>query len=356
MAAFFSRANFSTYTFPAGTPVTTQQMSFYFNSRIVTDRTTGDYALNTRFGNRPNRVAIGTTTNLQPEYHFTAAKARNNNWRTEFAENMVKDPMFSKNFANRIWKSMFGMGMAEPVDQLDPARLDSLNPPDDGFAFQATHPELLDALSRELVAYNFGLREFVKLIANSSAYQLSSRYSSDWNLSMVGLFPRHYPRRLDGEEVHDAVVQVSGVVPRYTVQGWGTTISWAMQLQDPQEPRSNGGAANFMNYFLRGNRDTQPRLQAGSIQQQLAMMNDSFVTSRVRTSASPVLQRIAKLTNNSDIVDELYLTFLGRMPSTTERQKSVAVLAKATTAATKNTAIDDLAWALVNKLEFIFSM
>lgn len=356
MAAFFSRTNLATYSFPAGTPQTTQQMSFYFNSRVISDRPTGDYALNTRFGNRPFRVAIGNTTTLRPAYHFTNAGARNAGYRSEFAENMIHDPMLAKNFANRLWKAMFGVALAEPVDALDPARLDSTKPPEAPWEFQATHPELLDALARELTAYNFGLKEFIRLLANSSAYQLSSRYSGDWNLAMVGLFARHYPRRLEGEEVHDALVTITGIVPRYTIQNWGNPISYAMQLLDTQEPRSNSQAANFMNLFLRGNRDTQLRSQAGSIQQQLALMNDTFVTTRLKVNASPELQQIARIASNSELAEELYLTFLGRMPSDSERAKAVAHLARSTTTQARNLAIEDLAWVLINRLDFIFSM
>jgi hypothetical protein len=256
---------------------------------------------------------------------------------------MIHDPMLAKNFANRLWKAMFGVALAEPVDALDPARLDSTKPPEAPWEFQATHPELLDALARELTAYNFGLKEFIRLLANSSAYQLSSRYSGDWNLAMVGLFARHYPRRLEGEEVHDALVTITGIVPRYTIL-------------DTQEPRSNSQAANFMNLFLRGNRDTQLRSQAGSIQQQLALMNDTFVTTRLKVNASPELQQIARIASNSELAEELYLTFLGRMPSDSERAKAVAHLARSTTTQARNLAIEDLAWVLINRLDFIFSM
>ena len=39
---------------------------------------------------------------------------------------------------------------------------------------------------------------------------------------------------------------------------------------------------NFLNAFLRGNRDDQPRKPDGSISQALGLMNDNFVMSRVK--------------------------------------------------------------------------
>jgi hypothetical protein len=125
-----------------------------------------------------------------------------------------------------------------------------------------------------------------------------------------------------------------------------------MQLPDTV---SGGPAAAFMNTFLRGNRDTQPRSQAGSILQQLTLMNDAFVTNRTKVAASPVLANISKLTDNDAAVEQLFLTFLSRYPSDTERQLAVNTLKAATTATLRNNTIEDLAWVMMNKLDFLFS-
>jgi len=352
MAAFFSRLSYTQYSFPAGTLQADINASPYNQSWIVDDRTTGQYDLNTNYGNRPNRTAVGTIRNVQPSYQFSGATPKAGSWRFEFADNMVNDPMFSRNFANRLWKAMFNMALADPVDQLDPARLDPGNPPPSPWTFQATHPELLEQLAAELRNRNYSLREFLRLIAESSAYQLSSRYSGDWELSYVPLFARHYARRLDAEEVHDAVAKSTGNFPKLAVAGWANTVSYAMQLPDTVE---NNTSATFLNYFLRGNRDTQPRSAQGSIQQQLALMNDTFVTGRIHMNQSPNLTAIAKLTDRAQIIDEMFLTFLGRFPDSYEKGRADAMLAKATTTALKNTTLEDMAWSLINKLDFLFS-
>jgi hypothetical protein len=203
----------------------------------------------------------------------------------------------------------------------------------------------------------------------SSAYQLSSRYDGDWKVDYVPLFARHYPRRLMAEEIHDAITSSTGVPGKYTIQATffrsspsapaemlPDPVIWAMKLQDTSEPRNNGGnATTFMNSFLRGNRDTQQRTQAGSILQQLTLMNDAFVTNRTKVSASPTLQSIAKLPNDAAMLNEIFMTFLGRMPSDSERTSGLNFLSKSTTAASKSTAIEDLAWATLNKVDFVFS-
>ena len=348
MAAFFSRVDVRGRANVAG--------NFYNNSTDVTERATGTYDLNTNFGNRPNRVGIGSIRNVTPEYRNGQAPAMNANWRALFADQITADPMFARNITNRLWKAMFNLALVEPVDGLDPTRLDPDNPPPSPWTFQTAHPVLLDRLARHFRNSNFNMRETLRLIAESSAYQLSSRYDGEWKMDYVPLFGRHYPRRLDGEEVHDALVQATGVFQNYVVQNMEEQFRWAGQLPDTTEPRNNlGGATTFMNVFLRGNRDTQPRSQAGSVLQQLTLMNSTFVLDRIRMNSSPTLRESAKITNNRDLIYDLYLRFLARLPDETEATRAEAHLARATNATQRNSYIEDMAWALVNKLEFIFS-
>jgi hypothetical protein len=144
----------------------------------------------------------------------------------------------------------------------------------------------------------------------------------------------------------------------YTVEGWGDVrVVKAMELPEPTEPRSNGTANAFMNTFNRGNRDTVQRSQNGSILLQLNVMNNTLVTERIRaagSAASPFVVAQTKNASNEQVVEELFLTFLSRQPSEYERDMALKLLSgKAGVART--TVIEDLAWSLVNKLDFLFS-
>jgi hypothetical protein len=359
MAAFFSRQDVAIH------PEFRNTGSFYVGSYVVSDRAAGEYALNTTNGNRPARCAPEATVSnnrcsmtmvLQPEYHVTGSKpAEGQTWREAFAQNMVADPMLARNFANRLWKEMFSLGLVDPVDTMDPARLDPNNPPPAPWTLQATHPVLLESLAAELRRNNYDLRAFLKLIASSSAYQLSSRYPGEWKIEYVPLFARRYPRRLEGEEVHDAIVKATGSMASYTVQNFPAPVSWAMELPDPSEPRSNTGVLAFLNAFLRGNRDTQQRNQSGSILQQLYLMNDNVVLSRNKVTSSANLRALANNSNNEQVIEEMFLLFLGRKPVPAEHNEVMNLLAKSTSQAMRNAAVEDLAWALINKTEFLFS-
>jgi Protein of unknown function (DUF1553)/Protein of unknown function (DUF1549) len=354
MAAFFSRTRFTRY--PEPNPLPGQVASYMFASYDVEDATSGTYDLNTSYGNRPNRTKLGNTVNLTPTYR-TGATPPDGAWRAAFAANLVSDPLFSRNLVNRLWKQMFNLGIIDPVDTIDPARIDVNNPPPDPWTLQPTHPVLLDKLANEFVKQGFQLRPFLRLLVQSSAYQMSSHYDGDWSPDYIPLFARHYPRRIEGEEVHDAIAKATGILGSYAIQYFGDNkVSWAMQLPDPSEPRGNEGNANgFMSTFFRGNRDNLQRNQSGSIQQQLYLMNDQFVTNRVKVAASPKLKAMTQITNDSDLVDEAFLTFLSRYPTDYERSKALPFLAQANTAALRSTAIEDLAWVCINKVDFLFS-
>ncbi len=346
MAAFFSRLNMPQRSAPAG--------NYYYRSFDVSDRATGTYDLNTNWGNRPDRVPVNNVRNITPEY-FGGLTPSDGNWRKAFAEFMGNDPMLARNFANRLWKEMFNLALVEPVDSLDPARLDPQNPPPAPWTLQATHPELLEQLAKFLAAYDFNLRGYLRTIVQSTAYQLSSRYGGEWKYEYVNSFARHYPRRLMAEEVHDAIVTATGVATYYRVTGFEKPLEYAMQLPEPAEPRTDGAAATFLNFFLRGNRDSQPRSSSLSILQQMNLMNDNFVAYRVKTITSPNLAAVAKLGSDEEAADELHLMFLSRLPTAREKQLTVEYLSKASSAAERGPLIEDLAWVMINKPEFLFS-
>ena len=188
--------------------------------------------------------------------------------------------------------------------------------------------------------------------------RLSSRYDGEWKPDYVPLYARHYARRLEAEEMHDALAQASGNLPAYTIAGFSEPVRSAWGLPDTSEPQNNAGnGRNFMDVFLRGNRDTQVRRQDGSILQQLALMNDPFVRDRIRVASSANLQAASRMTDPNAIVNHLFPLYLGREANATERQKAVLFLSRAitATAAAKNTAIEDLAWTLINKIDFLYS-
>ena len=86
----------------------------------------------------------------------------------------------------------------------------------------------------------------------------------------------------------------------------------------------------------------------------MAIMNDSFVTNRTRITA-PTLAVLFKIGGNAEVVEEIYLTFLGRTPTEAESQMAVKYLAAAPNATERNNYLEDLVWTCINKADFVFS-
>jgi len=314
-----------------------------------------DYQLNTTTGNRPPRQPIGTVKTIPPAYIFTGeTPQKGENYRAAFARMITADPQFARATVNYLWAYFFGVGLVDPPDTFDPARLDPDNPPPAGWTLQPSNPRLLNALTQAFIANHYDIQWLMRQIVNSSAYQLSSRYDGTWNDAWYSLYARKMVRRLWGEEIHDAVAVSSNQLPSYNITTYGT-ITYAMQFPEPVgiPDGTSGNISGFLDSFLRGNRDDQPRSQDGSILQALNLMNDSYIMTRTSstTPATGLLPAALKLTN-TQLVNTLFLAVLSRYPTSAEMTIALGNLAST---ATRSTEAQNLLWSLYNKVDFIFN-
>jgi hypothetical protein len=154
------------------------------------------------------------------------------------------------------------------------------------------------------------------------------------------------------EELLDAVTAATGVPINYTVSPAGTPpVTLAMKLPDTLE--GGGVAGRFLDNFGRGNRDDEPRETDSSIIQALSMMNDGgLIIPRIRrtTAGSTVAKALAASSDPAVITETLYLATLSRYPSEDEKAQAIAYL-KSGNLGQKS---EDLQWALLNSLEFLF--
>ncbi len=107
---------------------------------------------------------------------------------------------------NRVWLHHFGRGLSN-------------NPNDFGtMGTSPTHPELLDWLTREFINSGGSLKALHRLLVTSAVYRTASQSSADletWN-NLLDVDPdnrllgRMSRRRLDGEEIRDAMLATAG--------------------------------------------------------------------------------------------------------------------------------------------------
>jgi len=305
----------------------------------VVDRPGGAYFVNTRgnVGQRPLRSGGPYT----PVYMLTGERAATNDYRAELARIMTADIQFGRAIANRVWAQLMGVGIVDPVDGFDLAE----------YQTQASHPELLDALATDFMQNGYSLRRLIRTIAGSATYQMSVHYPGTWQESYRTLFARKLARPLDAEEIHDSVMQATGMQNLYFVDGFDAPVSWAMQLPDTNEPRRTNDALSFMSVFGRGNRYDTTRTSDSSILGSLSLMNTTFITNKITAQGSSNVTRFLQ-TNSSDeeLLDRLFLQTLSRRPTTDEKAAALALRGR-----NRTEWAEDLQWTLLNKLDFLFN-
>jgi uncharacterized protein DUF1549/uncharacterized protein DUF1553 len=352
MASFLSHTE--TVTNPVGDRPNHNYWTVQNDNRYKTD-----YPLNTTTGNRPARQPTNGVNRVAPVYWFNGHKpASGEDYRVALAREVTSDFQFARAAVNYIWKEFFGVGLVDPPDQFDPARLDPDHPPPAPWSLQPSNPRLLNALAQDFLNRKYDLKSLMREIANSNAYQLSARYNGTWDPAWQNLYARKLVRRLWAEEVHDSIVQISGIVPTYktTINGVAFgPFNWAMQFPETDgTPDNNGPVSRFLDAFLRGNRVDQDRSPEGSPSQALDLMNDPIVMTRIRatgTGASASL--LARNLNLADdqLVTNLFLAVLSRYPTDTEMSQALKNLK----AGARTQEAENLLWLLYNKVDFIFN-
>jgi Protein of unknown function (DUF1553) len=263
---------------------------------------------------------------------------------------VVADRQFARAAVNYMWAYFFGMGIVDPPDQFDPARLDPDNPPPAPWTLQPSNPELLEALTSDFIASKYDTKHLMRLIVNSQAYQLSSDYDpAAWDVAWQPLFARKLVRRLWSEEVADSI-SLSANIPNNFKFDNGTTSPWAMQYPEPAKETSALLAA-----FLPGDRDLEPRKQDGAIQQALALMNDGTVMNKLNVTGTGSAQSLLSLadatSNNAGATNLLFLNILSRYPTVDELASANTFLSSGS----RTQKMQELMWTLYNKVDFMFN-
>ena len=256
--------------------------------------------------------------------------------RLAFANWLVAadNPYYARNIVNRAWAHLLGRGIVEPLDDV---RL--TNPP--------SHPELLNALSQDFIDHKFDFRHLLKAIVASRTYQASASVTPT-NIADEQNFSRAVLRRLDAEVLLDAICQTTGIPEKFDGVPAG---SRAIQLWDSQVPHF------FLGIFGRPVRLTPcdcERAGAPNVSQVLHVLNSPEIQAKLAHDAG-FLAELARRPGLTDkqLIEEIYLTFFSRYPSNEERTTAEKYLQ--THAAKRQSAIEDLAWSMLNSLEFVFN-
>ncbi len=258
------------------------------------------------------------------------------------------NPWFAKNLVNRVWSWLLGRGIIHEPDDIRPD-----NPP--------SNPELLAYLEQEFVRSRYDLKSLYRLILTSTTYQLSSVARSD-RPEAAANFAQYPLRRLDAEVLIDALCQITGTTERYS------SIVPEPYTYIPENHRSialpDGSISSaFLEQFGRPARDTgleSERNNRTTANQRLHLLNSSHI--REKIEKGPKLKELMKSGKEPrEIVAELYLTILSRLPTDEELQLPGVAPPAPRPQRTGNKVKPreppvptDLIWAMINSSEFLY--
>ncbi len=273
---------------------------------------------------------------VYPEFLLTKERpAARVNPRAEFARMITGHPQFAKATVNLIWAKLMTVGIVDPPLNWDLDRQDPKNPPPAPWTIQPSHPELLEALADDFVQHNYDLRHVMRTICRSKAYQLSSRFDGEYKPEWDRYYARKLVRHLSAEEIYDAVSKATNV--------FGHGLHY---LQDTYGVNDQGKPDEDLQRFLNLQKE-----EKGSIVQESLMLNSNVIKKKILPSPDGSRARDLLSKNppvsNKQIAQELFLATLSRYPTERELVTAVKHLEDY-----RDKGVEDLQWALINKLEF----
>jgi hypothetical protein len=223
-----------------------------------------------------------------------------------------ENPYFAKAVVNRVWARFFGVGLIEPVDNLDGEAGSELS-------------GLLDEVAGQFRAHGYNLKFLIRVLTATRAYSLSSAASQGGSTTPV--FASMPVRGLSPEQLFDSLTQATGA-------------------------EAADGRARFLELFA--NREERAVEAETTIVQALTLMNGSYIDSATNPETSQVLGAIVKVPflDTPGRIETLFLATLTRRPRPEELSLLVRFVERRKTAADQEKALADIFWAILNGPEF----
>jgi hypothetical protein len=307
--------------------------AFFHRLQRTTVKETGEMVLWS--ADQGEIVQPRTSQQMQPWVPGAAiiATAESQDRRQLLVDWMTQDdnPYLARVEVNRIWGELFGRGIVDPVDDFRGS-----NP--------ASNQQLLDWLARRFVQSGFDRREMIRLICNSTTYQLSSK-SLPSNENDMRYFARMQPRHLAAESMMESVCQITGVPFKF--EGLPASVR-AIGIPSPKY------APEFLQMFGKPPRETNcacERSASSNLNHALSVANGTFVYHRIIDKNNLFRRLLKEGISTDELVDHLYLAGYARYPTDEERRYVIEHVEKHEES---EEGWEDVIWAIVNSKEFAF--
>jgi hypothetical protein len=240
-------------------------------------------------------------------------------------------------FVNRMWQHFFGFAFTPVVDDMGPHAVPS-------------HPELLDGLTRSFVRSGYDVKQLVRWITSSEAYQLSSQFGEsnridDPAIGQMPLFSRVYVKSMTVEQAFDSVMVATRA---------GDALGSDWEAVDRERQRMQ---RQFVMQWETEDND-EANLFDGSVPQALMMMNSPLIQTALDSSKGTYIGRVVR-SDRSEVekIEAVAMAALSRRPSAGEIA-AVRQLARSGERVRNlengfSSSLEDLFWAYLNSNEFI---
>jgi len=227
------------------------------------------------------------------------------------------NPYFVKAVANRVWAQFMGRGVIHPVDDLSGKN-------------KASHPELLKALTDDLIARRLDLKGFIRELVNSEPYQLSDTGQAKDALPVS--FERARVRPLSAEEL---------------------VASFKVATAMPASFSNNTADVEYMLRFFGEPNDGQGNFQ-GSLAEHLYLNNAGMIRSLGQQRKGNLADTLLTAKGPwEDKVERLFLSVLNRPAQAEERERFVQHLSS--DAKMAPALLEEAIWVLLSCAEFRFN-
>jgi hypothetical protein len=277
-----------------------------------------------------------------------------------------QNPLTARVMVNRIWEYHFGRGIVATPN--DFGRMGE----------RPTHPELLDYLANEFVSSGYSVKHIHRLILLSHAYQQSSAIPEksialerDSDNKLLWRFNR---RRLDAEELRDAMLAVAGNL-NFDAGGQSVIVPIEKELVSalykPSQWQVTADAArhNSRSVYLIAKRNLRlpflevfdapdtlvscPRRESSThAPQALELLNGSFSNREAKVLAVRLVAESGRAFRKQ--IDLAYRLAVGRAPTQRELQFGLAFLRKESKRAGEEKAREEFSLAMFNLNAFLY--
>ncbi len=223
-----------------------------------------------------------------------------------------ENPYFARAVVNRVWARFFGVGLIEPVDEMDSETGSELS-------------SLLDELAGQFRAHGYNLKFLIRVFTATRAYNLSS--VPNQAESSAPMFTSMPVRGLSPGQLFDSLTRATGAEP-------------------------GDARGRFLELFA--SREDRPVEAETTIIQALTMMNGSYIEGATDPVTSLALGAIvsAPFLDTRSRIETLYLATLTRRPRPDEMEVLVPFVDRRKTADLQAKALADIFWAILNGPEF----